>query len=121
MRKIIAYEGMMIVGHNIVIDPGSIKMLDEQVPISFSYNWDKLVGWARDFQCNEKGEISVECDLFHEHDRMILEDEEHPYDANIYCDNITVKTNSDGVKHLLYGRLRGVGLMPKISDAWVKL
>lgn len=105
-RHTIAWENKMLSPHDVVILPGALRMLDERVPVSFSFD-HKTIGWASDMQVGEDGEISVEIELSNADARTLLDSSD--VEANLYACPVSIQ-KQDGYRELLDGRLREVGL-----------
>lgn len=61
MRYDLIQEGVRDEHTGILFLPGSLKWVTEKhVPVSYSYNWDRVIGKANDLQREDNGMITAE-------------------------------------------------------------
>ena len=122
-RFVVAYEGKKALPHQVFIEPGSISMEDDRIPVTWNFNASRLVGWATDFQRDvESGEISVEIVFddpdvlyFIEHDSSFGE----MFSASMCLSNMEMTGKQFKGGNMTYGRLRSVALVPtEFKGTW---
>lgn len=112
-RKVFAYEGKIMLPNEILVTHGSIKCLDESIPLTHAFRHDEVIGSASDFQRDEEtGELSMSF-------KIIDERFTDPSIPNIWelwspCMYLTdvVQSNVDGIQTLTHARLRMIALSP---------
>ena len=122
-RFVVAYEGKKALPQQVFIEPGSIHMKDDRIPVTWNFNASRRVGLATDFKRDvETGEISVEIVFddpdvlyFIEHDPNFGE----MFSASMYLTDVEMTGKQFKDCNMTYGRLRSVALVPtEFKGAW---
>lgn len=111
-RHVISYEGVVETFDQTILLEGSVQWPETRVPLLWNFEFSKptsMLGWAKDFQREETGEITAELDFTNEHASTVAQHDPSAIYATIYAKEVAQQV-SKGVRTVHTCKITAVSL-----------